>query len=193
MQSRASVRKRKRKNAPTELQQNSNGTATELQWNSNGTPTEFRRNQTKPDQTQPDQTQPENISGGGEPRPPAGLSADFLQGRGLLTESYLGVSPALIGELDAIARDMIPRFWGRQPGELDRGKLFQNLCPAGVDPPKISDDLRDLLLYAFEQSVVNGHVGSWSYVEGVMKRLHRRGLKDLRAAEFYDIDREEMI
>lgn len=150
-------------------------------------------NQTQPDQTQPNQTQPKNLCGGGDGRAgePPHPAEEFLESRGLRTESYLGVGPALIGELDALAEDILPRFWHRQPGELDRGKLFQNLCPAGTEPPKISEDMRDLLLYAFEQSVLTGHIGSWPYVEGVLKKLRQRGLKDLRDAEFYDLDREE--
>lgn len=157
-----------------------------------GTSPSTLHHSTQPDTTLPDTTQESSFSGGGEDAG-ADASTEFLQNRGLLVESYLGVDEKLIGELDALATELIPRFWRRQPGELDRAKLFLNLYDLDDGKPRQNGDRRDLLLYALEQSVMNGHEGSWPYVEGVLQRLHRRGLKNLRQAEFYDLDREEMI
>lgn len=148
-----------------------------------------------PDQTEPNQTQPyptkPSLSRDGGDGARADASTGFLESRGLLTESYLGVDEQLLGQLDALAAELIPRFWHRQPGELDRAKLFLNLCTPGQEPMEIDPDRKDLLLYALEQSVLTGHEGNWPYVEGVLRRLHQRGLKDLRQAEFYDLDRDE--
>ena len=47
-----------------------------------------------------------------------------------------------------------------------------------------------LLAYAFEQAAKKGEPRNWNYIDGVMRKLARRGIDTVEKAEDYDYERE---
>ena len=47
-----------------------------------------------------------------------------------------------------------------------------------------------LLAYAFEQAAKKGEPRNWNYIDGVMRKLARRGIDTVEKADDYDYERE---
>ncbi len=143
-----------------------------------------------------DMTVPVIPSGGGDGC--AGrLSADmrdYLSGRGLLPEEYFGAEPELLNACGLLTDQLFSRFAARKATELDKARVF---CAATIQRRNdgggleccLDQTFKDLLCYAFEAAAQAGKGGQWSYIEGVLAKLRQRGLKDLRSAELYELDR----
>lgn len=130
------------------------------------------------------------------PRDAGAQMREYLQGRGLLPETFLGASESVIAECRALADELFKAFATRRPTETDYAKVFQNATKQwrdaqGIDHCLVANEQVELLRYAFEQAAISANEGHWGYINGVLVRLHRRGIKNLGDAEMYDIEREE--
>ena len=155
-------------------------------------------NVTHPDQIREDQTTQEKItnsfSGAASASGAARESVDeFLLARGLLPESWFGLTGELLDEARSLADELLGRFAKRQATELDVTKVLAHVtrrrCENGVWTMDVDPDRRDLLLYAFEQAAAAGKGGQWHYIEGVLEQLGARKLGTLHDAELYDLER----
>lgn len=152
---------------------------------------------TQPYPTQPDQTEPDLLilSAGADEAREAAEMEEYLRSRGLLTRDWLGATPELIRRAEILTASLFEHFSTRQPTRGDLARVFPRVTrlEQASDPPLRRWDLKaeGLLRYAFEQAERNGKAGVWSYIEGVLLNLHRRGIGDLDAAEDYDWEREE--
>jgi len=139
-----------------------------------------------------------NFSGGGGS---SGRTAaerevtDFLQSRGKDPEAYFGMTPEIRRGVELLTRAAFKRFAARPPTEDDLANAFLCLYHSeedletgewSMDLPK---DSRDLLLYAFEKASEAGRPADWRYIDGVLNKLHQRGITTLVQAEDYDYER----
>lgn len=150
---------------------------------------------TIPDLTIPDQTG--IFSGdGGDARAREEI-ADFAAVRGMDPSLYFGMTPEIHAEVEAFTNAAFSRFAKRQPTENDDAQAFMALYSSREDPVTgnwimtIPRDNKDLLLYAFEAASNAGKPGDWRYINGVLDRLRQRGIRSLRDAEAYDLDRDD--
>ncbi len=153
------------------------------------------QDQTGPDRTGPDQTGQDLsfLSGGDGARAEAAAMEEYLLGRGLKPEDWLGATDTLLARSEALARSLFTAFCSREPTRADCARVLPLVTvPAPGDPAALrwDEDREALLRYAFEQANRNGKAGVWGYIEAVLLRLHQRGIRDLRAAEDYDLGRE---
>ena len=123
------------------------------------------------------------------------LTRDYLMGRGLLPEAWLGSEPEMVAECRALGDALFHSFADRPATEADQARVFQGVMRQWQDKEgdmhcSIDEDRRDLLHYAFEQATLAGKPGNWPYIQGVLLRLHQRGITDLRGAEMYELERE---
>lgn len=149
---------------------------------------------TGPDRTQPDPTGILSDVGGGA-RADAQQMQEYLQGRGLLPQTCLGVTEEMLARSRALTDELFHSFCTHAPTEADYGMVFPEVCvwEAGRDGQYIrrwDPDRADLLRYAFEQAALQGRGGCWPYIRGVLVRLHQRGIRDLDGAERYEVDRD---
>ena len=184
--------------------------------NVSGLPYPTKPNQTEPDLTEQNQTNSLSLAAGGgaqaggreeraesesearedeEPRDAQALTRDYLLTRGLLPEAWLGSEPEMVAECRALGDALFHSFAARPATEADQAKVFQGVMrqwqdAAGVMRCSIDPDRRDLLHYAFEQAALAGKPGNWPYIQGVLLRLHQRGITDLYAAQDYEEERE---
>ena len=150
-------------------------------------------NHTIPNQTEPDRTIPDpslsSGAGGGEAHGRA-QAGSFLDGQGLGGRAYEQASPEARQRSDALTDELFAAFCSRTPTRLDRVRVFTAISGGdGVAPGGGRGDRADLLRYAFQQAAQAGRPGVWPYIEGVLGRLHQRGITDLDAAEDYELER----
>lgn len=145
-------------------------------------------NTTPEDTTLPNTTELSS-SGGGDDAGADAQVREFLLERGLLPEEYLGADQALLDACRTLTEQLFQRLAGRQPTQLDQARVFCAVTVCGDGGARVDGDRRDLLCYAFEQAAAAGRGGQWPYIEGVLGRLHRRGIRDLRAAEDFELER----
>lgn len=132
------------------------------------------------------------LSGGDGARAEAAAMEEYLLGRGLKPEGWLGATDELLDRSRALARSLFTQFASREPTRADCAKILPLVTvPEPGDPSALrwDGDREDLLRYAFEQAALSGRAGVWGYIEAVLQRLHQRGIRDLKAAEDYDLGR----
>lgn len=154
--------------------------------------------QTKPDQTGPDLTGPDQTGYGSASAADApaedGASAsrerlaDYLLGRGLLPEKWLGATPELLKRSRNVTEGLFKVFCTRLPSEADYAKVFPLVTSYRPETGERvwDEDGEDLLGYAFEQAVLSGAGGNWPYIEGVLRRLSQRGIRNSHQAERFE-------
>ena len=141
------------------------------------------------EETREEETRALSSSGGGDDAGADAQVREFLLERGLLPEEYLGADQALLDACRTLTEQLFQRLAGRQPTQLDQARVFCAVTVCGDGGARVDGDRRDLLCYAFEQAAAAGRGGQWPYIEGVLGRLHRRGIRDLRAAEDFELER----
>ena len=158
---------------------------------------------TQPDPTQADRTQSLSSSGaaaGGAGGREEALSQglrDYLTERGLRAESWLGATPELLDHSRRLTEELFQVFCSRLPTEVDYARIFPLVTDYrpedGACPRRWDGDREDLLRYAFEQAALSGAGGSWPYIDGVLLRLHQRGITTRNQAEDYELRRDGLI
>jgi len=182
---------RDRKNGITETPGNADGNApcnvTETPGNAS----------TRPDLTVPDLTRPNIFSGGGDARAQAREEvSQFCQSRDLDPGIYFGMTPDIRDAIKAFTDALFAKFTTRQPTETDEAQVFQAIYQSyqnvltGTWHMQLSQDAKDLLMYAFENAGAAGKAGDWKYVNGILEKLRQRNIRTLREAEDYDINRD---
>ncbi|MBQ3557840.1 MAG: DnaD domain protein [Oscillospiraceae bacterium] len=146
-----------------------------------------------PNQTKPNLT---NIfSGGDDARARAQEDVSlFAQSRDLDMDAYFGVTPEIRAKVDALTQEIFNRFTTRQPTQIDQAHVFRSVMEQSVEPEWsvcLSENRKGLLLYACEAAAKAGKPGDWNYIDGVLVRLHQRGISTLDEAEDYDISRDQ--
>ena len=100
-----------------------------------------------------------------------------------------------ISEAAALTSAIFSRFTKREPTKADTTKVFfatyqQAQTETGEYSVVFPKERKRLLMYAFEQAMNAGKPGDWKYIDGVLLRLHQRGITSLDNAEDYDYDRK---
>lgn len=160
---------------------------------------------TKPDHTIPDITIPDylptvdnhSFSGGGDARAQAREEvSQFCQSRDLDPGIYFGMTADIRDAIKAFTDALFAKFTTRQPTETDEAQVFQAIYQShqnvltGTWHMQLSQDAKDLLMYAFENACAAGKAGDWKYVNGILEKLRQRNIRTLREAEDYDINRD---
>ena len=158
--------------------------------------------QTVPYQTKPNQSLSDVDEGGGAC---AGVCAgageraemdEYLQTKGLKADSWFGATPELLARSRELTEELFRVFCTGRPTEADYARVFP-LATRREDLPNREirlhwdADRASLLRYAFEQANFRGQSGKWDFVEGVLRRLGQRGIRNAWDAERYDLDRED--
>ena len=154
-----------------------------------------QENNTQQNNTEQDITNSISADGGGAHAEAGERMREYLLTRGLLPEAWLGSEPEMVDECRALGDALFHAFVGRRPTEADQARVFQGVMRQWQDGDgrmrcSIDEDRRDLLHYAFEQAALTGKPGNWSYIQGVLQRLHERGICDLHGVADYELDRE---
>jgi len=145
--------------------------------------------QTIPNPTKPNPTQPNNFSADDAVCAQDGAERleEYLLGRWLSPADFVGAEQKHIDEAAALCGELFEKFSSRTPTDFDRAKLFSLLWTRSG----FSEEHTNLLCYAFEQAAAVGKGGNWQYVEGVLNRLAARGIRSLKDAELYDLERAD--
>lgn len=135
-------------------------------------------------------------SGGGDACEAAKDAADDYMGtRGIDTDAYLGVTDEDKAAIAAYTEEIFKRFTNRTPTDVDRAYVFQASRRQDKDPETgelvvtFPRPAVDLLMYAFEQAAGAGKPGDWRYINGVLSKLHQRGISTVEQAEIYDFEK----
>lgn len=183
---------RDRKNGITETPGNADGNApcnvTETPGNAS----------TRPDLTIPDLTRPNIFSGGGDDARAQAREevSQFCMSRDLDPSIYFGMTAEIRDGVKAFTDALFAKFTTRQPTETDEAQVFQAIYESyrnvltGSWAMQLSQDGKDLLMYAFEAAGKAGKPGDWKYINGVLEQLRYRGIRTLAQAEKYDINRD---
>ena len=120
---------------------------------------------------------------------------EYLLDRQLDPTVFFGVDEEDISEAAALTSAIFSRFTKREPTKADTTKVFfatyqQAQTETGEYSVVFPRERKRLLMYAFEQAMNAGKPGDWKYIEGVLTRLHQRGITSLDNAEDYDYDRK---
>lgn len=111
---------------------------------------------------------------------------DYLLGRWLSPEDFIGAEKKDIDEAAELCAELFSKFTLRSPTDYDRAKLFSLLWTR----EGLCEEQTKLVCYAFEQAAAVGKGGNWQYIEGVLTRLAGRGIRTLNEAEMFDLERE---
>jgi len=120
---------------------------------------------------------------------------EYLLDRQLDPTAFFGVDEDDISEAAALTSAIFSRFTKREPTKADTTKVFfatyqQVQTETGEYSVVFPKERKRLLMYAFEQAMNAGKPGDWKYIDGVLLRLHQRGITSLDNAEDYDYDRK---
>lgn len=111
----------------------------------------------------------------------------FLHERGADPSAYIGVTDESLQTAELFAIALFRQFTTRTPTGYDIANVFS--CTWSPDDRIFPQDRKGLLMYAFQQATNAGNPGDWNYINGVLKRLHARGITTLAQAEDYDDER----
>lgn len=149
---------------------------------------------TPPNQTPPNQIFSDDAAPSGARPGEEAEMAEYLLERGLKADGWFGATAELLERNRELTDQIFRAFCTRRPTQADYGRMFP-LATVREDGPKgeirlhWDEDRASLLRYAFEQAALNGAGGKWNYVDGVLQRLGRRGLRSAWDAEGYDLER----
>lgn len=119
----------------------------------------------------------------------------FLRDRGKDPSVYFGMTPEIKATVELLTQAIFKRFANRKPTDDDYANAFLVLYHSEQDPATgkwtmtISQNSKDLLMYAFEQATMAGNPADWRYINGILARLGQRGIMTLRQADDYDDER----
>lgn len=177
---------------------NQDGTEPEPGWNLTGTRMEpqVRLGKDRLDLGKDRIKERDFSSGGGGDACEAAKDAadDYMGTRGIDTDAYLGVTDEDKKAVAAYTEEIFKRFTNRTPTDVDRAYVFQASRRQDKDPETgelvvtFPRPAVDLLMYAFEQAAGAGKPGDWRYINGVLAKLHQRGISTVEQAETYDFE-----
>lgn len=105
------------------------------------------------------------------------------------------MTPSIKADVELLTQAIFKRFANRKPTDDDYANAFLVLYRSEQDPVTgkwtmtISQDRKNLLMYAFEQATMAGNPADWRYINGILARLGQRGITTLRQADDYDDER----
>ena len=119
----------------------------------------------------------------------------FFQSRNLDADAYFGMTPDFHDQIAALTQEIFTRFTTRQPTQIDQAHVFRAVVEqlnSGLGwEVRLNNSRKELLLYACEAAAKAGRSGDWNYIDGVLSRLHQRGIRTLEQAEDYDAGRDQ--
>lgn len=151
---------------------------------------------TRPDLTIPDQTNIFSAAGDDARARAREEISDYCSERDLDMSAYFGASKEVQDEVAAVTDAIFTRFVTRPASQSDAVQVFHALRVSECNPLTnqwqitLPFNRKQLLMYAFEAACNAGCPGDWRYINGVLERLHQRGIKTLAEAEAYDLDRQ---
>lgn len=151
---------------------------------------------TIPDLTIPDQTNIFSAAGDDARARAREEISDYCSERDLDMSAYFGASKEVQDEVAAVTDAIFARFVTRPASQSDAVQVFHALRVSEQNPLTgqwqitLPFNRKQLLMYAFEAACNAGCPGDWRYINGVLERLHQRGIKTLAEAEAYDLDRQ---
>lgn len=130
-----------------------------------------------------------NTGGDGES---AGATDAELAMIGLRPGEYMGVTSEAVQATLGKARDLVSRYApGRVCTAVDCRKVFSLAAWSIDEHGKKTVDEGGLLEYAFEQAMLNGKAGIWSYIEGILNRCNMREIYTAEDARAFDEERPD--
>lgn len=119
---------------------------------------------------------------------------EYLIDRQMEPTAFFGVSEDDVSEATALTHAIFSRFTNREPTKADSTKVFfatyqQVQNEAGEYSVVFPKERKRLLIYAFEQAMNAGKPGDWRYIDGVLRRMHQRGIVSLDGAEDFEYQR----
>lgn len=109
--------------------------------------------------------------------------------------TYFGYTEALGAELRQTVSKLFDEFCpGRQPSEADLQEAFfaikeQHQDEEGQWVMTFPVEQKELLAYAFKQASLNDAM-TWNYINGVLRNLHGRGVKNVQQAYEQEAERD---
>lgn len=123
-------------------------------------------------------------AGGGDSARARAASESELLGIGLKPGEFPGVTSECVTEVIEVTERLFARYWpSYYPRSWDFRKTFEH---------QGHTSRRELLEYAFEQSVIASKAGDWRYIHGIMERLAMRGIETAEQARAWDEARPDL-
>ena len=129
-----------------------------------------------------------NISGGDGTAPRQSAVREYIEMRGMATDTFFGNTDEIEKAVKEITEDAFELFSDRKPIPNDVMNVYTTVSEYIPDTGKmtISKKRVELLLYAMEQAASAGKAGQWPYIFGVLAKLSDRGITELADAEVFD-------
>lgn len=127
------------------------------------------------------------------------ILTNYLREQGSYLPDYFGVNDETLNNAQLFTTVLFRRWTNRRPTEQDVARVFFNTRHQERNPETdewvvtFPQDDRDLLMYAFEQAANAGKPGDWNYIQGVLRNLHQRNIKNLDQAADYDFERDKEL
>ena len=99
---------------------------------------------------------------------------------------YKEMTDELRKEVIGFTNKLFARYTSQYPTEADVYRGYNRTRSRGPDGHFFDTDKQGLLEYAFDQALTHGKP-NWNYVEGILDKLHERGLRTKDDCEFYDM------
>lgn len=133
----------------------------------------------------------ESKNTGGDGESAAATEAELAM-IGLKPGEYLGVTAGMVRATLDKARDLVYRYApGRGCTTTDCLKVFCLAAWTTDEHGHKTVDAGGLLEYAFEQAMLNGKAGIWSYIEGILNRCNMREIYTAEEARTFDQERPD--
>lgn len=113
---------------------------------------------------------------------------DFLNWNGQNVDAFFGVDEALKQQAQEITIRLFAIYGNRAPTPVDRNYVILETKEYSMESGThhLSSDRIQLLSYCFEQAFLKDCPGNWKYIQGCLRNLDARGIRNLADIDGYD-------